>query len=305
MSWERAREKLLKVIVPLMEDKDKGTQWVELLGRSKDGMRLGACIVIDFRYGAIEPKVFADILEHLDFSKEDAQKNACWAFHDAIMNHPANRHSEDKSCFSCSSGFAADGKAPEAYARVLNISDFIGRVVSTKEKPMSALNRDDKARVKRMYFEREDQPWEDLERNWSGKMGRVFVTSWHDLSRLLASKDGKADPGRVVNDALGLGLPVTVEFIAVKYPGALDARFHQPSVLDVDWANVNWYVSQRNVNGWGRAQRCSGSGPAAPERVHRKLESISGGFSGKYIGTPRKALEENRDKLLKEAFARM
>lgn len=306
MSWNRAKEAILEEIVPLMRDADKGRRWVEMLGQSRDGMRLAACIFIDFNYGAIRPRVFAYILDHLDFSKEDARRNACWAFHDALMNHPHNLRTEDQSRFSCRSHFRAqDGDSEVAYARVLNLSDFIGRVVSTKEKPILALNRDDRARVRRMYFEREDRPWDDLERTWSGKMGRVFVTSWDHLTDLLSGAEGAADPGRVVNDAMGLGLPITVEFVAVKYPGAINAQFRQPTVLDADWANRNWYVSQRNVDGWGLAHSCSGNMAAAPERVHRKLDSVCGGFSGKYIGAPREGLDENREGLLQDAFARM
>lgn len=139
MSWEIVREELLQNVVTRMTpiNKEKGERWVDLLGQTLDGQRLGACIVIDFRCQALEPDIFASILDYLDFSNDDAQRSACWAFHNAVMNHPKNQHRADNGHFACASDFKVESSTPDAYVRVLDLGAFITYVLDTNENPMS------------------------------------------------------------------------------------------------------------------------------------------------------------------------
>ena len=302
MSWTVVRQELMLNVVPLMADHVKGEQWVELLGQTQDGQRLGACAVIDFRYGSVTPDVFASILNYLDFSKEEAQRDACWAFNDAISNHPDTQRAGGVSPFSCSSCFTGGDGESVVYVRIMDLGTFIAHVLNSNDQPMSALSPDDRARAVRMYFTDEDEPWEEIDKMWTGSMGRVFVAPLDDLLNLLADA---ADPGNIVNDALGLGMKGNLEFVAVKYPAGFCASYHQPTALDANWSGGNWYISHRNVDSWGRTHRCSGQGAHARERVHLKADIICAGFSGKYIGRPVAAVTEDRDGLLNEAFARL
>jgi hypothetical protein len=154
-----------------------------------------------------------------------------------------------------------------------------------------------------MYFQGFEYPWEAIDRMWSGGQGRVFITSMTDLNNLLADTD---DPGGSLNDGLGLGMKGNVDFVAVKYATGLAFRVHQPTTLDGNWSSDNWYVSYKGDNKWGLTHRCSGIGSQARERVHKALSEINEGFfSGLYIGSPKKAISEDRDKLLEDAFGRM
>ena len=302
MSWEVVRNELLLTVVRSMGDKKIGERWIDLLGQTLDGQRLGACIVIDVRSGALSSIVFASILDSLDFSQEDAQNNACWAFQNAVESHPGNQSQPEKGHFACGSSFSVQISTSDVYVRILDLGDFITYLLDTNDRPMSALSEDDRARARRMYFSREYEPWEEIERMWTGSMGRAFITSLEDLNSLI---EDQVDPGYIVNDALGLGYSGKLEFVAVKYPDDLKMTCYQPTTLDTVWSNHNWYVSYGSNNCWGLTHRCSGNGQQARERVHRTLESVYEGFSGKYIGKPRATLVEDREKLLRDAFDRM
>src|SRR5437016_3638149 len=212
MSWEVVRNELLLTVVHSMGDKKTGERWIDLLGQTLDGQRLGACIVIDVRSGALSPIVFASILDSLDFSQEDAQNNACWAFQNAVESHPGNQSQPEKGHFACGSSFNVQISTSDVYVRILDLGDFITYLLDTNDRPMSALSEDDRARARRMYFSREYEPWEEIERMWTGSMGRAFITSLEDLNSLI---EDQVDPGYIVNDALGLGYSGKLEFVAV------------------------------------------------------------------------------------------
>jgi hypothetical protein len=306
MSWDIVRDELLASVVSLMavEKQDDGRRWVDLLELEKDedGKRLGACIVIDVRHGAVPATTFASILDCLDFSKEACTKSAIWAFHDALQSHPSSR--SNPCHFVCCSNFSVEhtSESMDEYVRVLDISDFIIYVLDENGHHAAALTQDDRDRAKRMYFRSFDDPWEAIDRMWSGGKGRVFVTALKDLIELLSDDD---DPARNINDALGLGMKGNLDFVAVKYPSGINLTVHQPTTLDGNWANTNWYLSHKGDNRWGLTHRCSGIGSQARERVHKALPIIEEGFSGLYIGPPKGAVHEDRAKLLEDAFARL
>ena len=306
MSWNIVRDELLdKVVSQMRIDKQAdGRRWVELLEQSADGKRLGACIVIDVRSGALPATTFASILECLDFSKEGSRKSANWAFHDALRNHPANRNESDHCNFVCSSRFSIENASDfdDEYVRILDLSDFIVFVLNCNDHPFSALSQDDRERAKRMYFNGFDSPWEAISKMWSGGKGRVFITALKDLTDLTYGQD---DPAGNLNDALGLAMKGNLELVAVKYAAGLEFTVHQPTTLDGNWADDNWYLSHKGDNKWGLTHRCSGVGLPARERVHKQLPTIEEGFSGLYVGCPKQAVREDRDKLLEDAFARM
>lgn len=303
MSWEIVQDVLLRQVIGRMTaNRENGERWVNLLGQTLDGQRLGACIAIDLRYGALTPEVFASILECLDFSREEAQQSSCWAFQDALENHPSNQSHPTKGNFVCASRFTASISSSDAYVRILDMGDFITYLLDTNDNPMSALSEDDRARARRMYFGHEYEPWEEIERMWTGSLGRAFITSFADFDNLI--KD-QIDPGHLVNDALGLGLSGGVEFVAVKYPDGINIACYQPTTLDTVWSKKNWYVSYKNNDCWGLTHCCSGDGPPMRERVHRALDKVYRGFSGKYVGKPRMYLTEDRHKLLQDAFDRI
>jgi len=307
MSWDVVRQELLSLVVIEMTiaKQADGRRWVDLLGQSVDGKRLGACIIIDIRHGALSASTFASILDHLDFSKQGSQKSGCWAFHDALQNHPAHLANPTDCPFVCASSFSLSysESSDEEYVRVLDLSDFIVYVLDSNDHPFSALAQDDRDRARRMYFEGFDSFWEAIEKMWTGGMGRVFVTSSKDLLELLSEDND--DPGRNVNDGLGLGMTGNLEFVAVQYAPTLKLTVHQPTTLDGNWSSRNWYVSHKGGDHWGRTHRCSGIGSQARERVHKGLPVIEEGFSGRYIGAPKRPLAEDRDKLLEDAFDRM
>lgn len=306
MSWEIVRDELLNNVVSLMtaEKQDDGRRWIELLGEETDGKRLGACIIIDIRSGALPAATFASILDCLDFSKEGSRVSARWAFHDAMQNHPANRADPSSCQFVCASSFSVQNSSnpQDIYVRVLDVSEFIIFVLNYNGHSSAALTREDRERAKRMYFKGFDHPWEAIDRMWSGGKGRVFVTALEDLDELISNQ---TDPGATVNDALGLGMKGEIDFVAVKYEPGTALTVHQPTTLDGNWANDNWYVSCKGHDNWGLTHRCSGVGSAARERVHKALPLIPEGFSGVHIGPPIAPVQEDRDKLLEDAFGRM
>lgn len=298
MPWLDVKTVLLDRVIPLMTDQGKGREWVEVLEHSPDGPRLGACIAIDVVSGSLPPDIFASVLDLINLPITDAR----WSFADAVERHPDN--------FVCASSFTPTPlEHDDVYVRVLELGNFITYYAGPAHS-YSSLDPDDVREVQRVFFSPDDdEEWPDIDVEWSGSMGRIFVLSHKELTNLI---DGITDKGAVVNDSLGLGKDRGVGdddkplFVKVIYPDDFSYTCVQPTTLDVPWTYPTWfYLSYGDADTWGRTHSCSGRGKNVRERVHFRLAYLTGSYSGRIIGTASSPLVADRYSLLAEAYNRL
>ena len=300
MSWDQVRQVLLEEIIVLMRDPAKGREWLNQLEYCEDGKRLGACIVIDTLSGAMKSKAFADILEGIDLLIGDSRR----AF-GAVAGDPPD---PALICASCFEGDDLD--APDAYARVVELGGFIDYYVGPVYH-RSSLDPEDVNDVRADFFmDGTNENWPDLNVEWSGRFGRVFVSSRRELDQLLLGVP-ENERGTMVNDALGLGFEAGVgpdgkaELVAVQYPTSVALRAYQPTTFDVPWLDPGgYYISFGNVDRWGRTQSCSGTKPQVRERVHKGFGDSLSHYQGLYIGVSLSVLDDQAT-LLRESFRRV
>jgi hypothetical protein len=303
MAWNQAKAVLIERVIPLMREPANGTTWIinlENEASCKDGRRLGVCMAIDVLSGALEPKVFASVLDMVDQDEIDARR----AFGIAFDKFP------DKESLVCVSNLVAPPlEADDFYMRILLLRDFIEYYVSPNN-PHS-FDPADVEDVRLSYFgENAPSDLSDIETWWTGLNGVVWVMS-HSEYVALTSGMQPNERGTILNDALGLGKGPSravndgVELVAVRYPNSFTHACSQPSTLDAYWVNYSWYyLSYTKEDGWGRTQSCSGTAGAIRERVHRGFEGLSADFSGLHVGGITNVTEA-REKLLTEGYRRL
>ncbi len=295
--WNSIRSIIAERVIPLMATPDNGIAWLSALEVAEDGHRLGACIAIDVLAGAIDSLYFSAVLDKIDLVIPDARHS----FAKAVGEPPPDT-------LICASRFCAD-HSDETYVRVLELSTFIEFYVRPTYYKVP-FDPEDVNDVREDFFGGEaGQSWPDLTVEFSGTFGRVFVTSLTDFEAVLndAAYDRR---GTVVNDAFGLNLDTGVgtdnhpEFVAVKYPQAIEETSHQPTTFDVSWVYPGaFYLSFKDLDLWGRTQSCTGKGRQVRERVHKRTVDTMARFEGVYIGVSER-LSPDRAQLLEEAFVR-
>lgn len=300
MSWNKVQTVLLDYVVSLMRNEVRGKVWVSKLERCEEGSRLGVCIAIDVLSGALEPQVFADILERVDENKANARH----AFAEVVGDPPDPR-------LICASRFniPALGGA-DVYVRLLELGAFIDFYVGPVYHK-SSLDPEDVNDVRTDFFTGDaTEHWPDITVEWSGRFPRVFVTALDELESLLAGvPDGER--GAVANDAFGFGLEEGVgednkpEFVAVRYTDSAGAEFYQPTTFDVSWVDAGgYYLSFGDEDKWGRTQSCSGLGGQVRERIHRGFTDSLSRYKGLYIGVA-SVPAADRNELLEEGYRRL
>jgi hypothetical protein len=303
MSWDKIKKFLLDNVIDSMNDPTRGRKWLNALEKKScpDGKRLGACIAIDVKSGALTGQTFADILDTMDTSPA-ALKDACRAFGITLAKHPK------QAAFICASQYSGD-PLPKTnhYVRVLSLDAFIEFYVQPTYAAIGfdQVSLDD---VRTMFF---DEPVHsnlgEIEAWWSGRNGNVWVLSYEDLDKLVGQSTG-AERASLLNDALGMGIDGKdlhwPELVAVYYPSDLDVECRQPTTLDASWDMPgSYYVSYGNFDRWGRTHSCSGERERIRERVHLKFKNLTRDYSIYQLGIV-SDLKVDRNKLLDEAFTR-
>jgi hypothetical protein len=299
MAWKKVRAFLEAALIDRLRDPSLGRDWLDSLVDSLDGRRLGACIGIDLRSGAVQSELYVEVLNCLARPFVDPAE----AFARALEGFPARKDLIARSAFN-----QAACNDSLSYVRVLDLAAFIKFYAS----PGYSYSLGDAMEVRRIFLEEFDgKTLEDVKTPWSGPRDRIWVLPADDLSQHEIPGDGD-QTARVLNDVLGLGKEVGLppstppELIYVRYPKDYDAcACAQPTALDAEWSRRGgYYLSYANLDHWGRTQSCSGRPEYCRERVHGELPSgLDERFSASQIGRTAPVIR-NRVALLRQAYRR-
>jgi len=296
-TWKDVATLLRATLAPTVSSTTKLARWIEQLRKVPDGEILGVCLAIDLASKSLSGNLIGKIIDILDVSRANQRLQ----FQLAVDNHPDSRNLVCASMI-----FGPPLGNPDSYARILSVEAFITHFVGPSMPaylPLSALS---KRQVKRRFLNSRGGNLGTIDRWWSGRRGVTWVLSASAL-RALAPKNRLRDSASVVNDALGLGHPISTELMMVVYPKGIDnfIQLKAPTVLDNDWEHPGgFFISLGGANGWGLTQSCSGEYPGIPERVHGGIKNPSDKFKTLPLGEVAK-FSTDRDRLIKEAYRRL
>ncbi len=300
VQWKDVRKFLKDKVISQMKDQARGNSWLEGLGLSTDGQRLGVCIAIDILSDALEPKIFAEIIERVDLKIGDSQvafARAVEKLTDDRFNSPSKHRREAET----------EG---DHYVRVLRMDEliryYIGPTTITPIRKLHQLRH----YVKTYFEDNEQLTLGEFDRCWCGNRERAWVLEREEYERLRddAAKAGVGLP-TLLMDVLGFGNLPTIEnhlpeVVAVFYPSKIPVHSAQPTAVDAGWISKGgFYVSYYNEDRWGRTQSSSGKLDPVKERVHPKIEALTDEYVAVRLGTPVQPTV-NTKIILNTAFAR-
>jgi hypothetical protein len=299
VQWKDIRKFLKDKVILQMKDQPRGNAWLKGLGVSKDGERLGVCIAIDILSNALEPIIFAEILEHVDLKIGDSRV----AFAQSVGKLIGER-------FNCPSKYKTPPETEgNHYVRVLRMDDLIRYYIGPTT--ISPIAKPHELRhYEKTYFEDKEQlSLGEFDRCWCGRRERVWVLERSEYEKL---RDEAAKTGglpTVLMDALGFGglTPIddyVPELVAVLYPTKIPVHSAQPTAVDAEWVSEGgFYLSYYNEDQWGRTHSSSGKLPPVRERVHPKIEKLTDDYVAVRLGAPAE-LAVDTSGILKTAYAR-
>jgi len=299
VQWKDIRKFLKDKVVSQMKDQARGNAWLKGLRLSRDGERLGICMAIDIRSNALEPTIFAEILEHVDLKIGDSRV----AFAQALVKLIDER-------FNCPSKYKTPPETEgNDYVRVLKMDDLIRYYIGPTAITPNPKPHELRHYVKTYFEDKEQLALGEFDRCWCGRRERVWVLERSEYERL---RDEAAKTGglpTVLMDALGFGGLSVIddyvpELIAVLYPPKIPVHSAQPTAVDAEWTSEGgFYLSYHNEDQWGRTRSSSGKLPPVKERVHPKIEKLTDDYVAVRLGAPAE-LAVDTNGILKTAYAR-
>jgi hypothetical protein len=270
--------------------------WIDELGTSTQGRRLGASLAIDIKHGALKESLIDEVLGSLS-----GDSDATVSFTDGL-NASGLRH--QYLCQSELSAPALDGG--RRYVRILEIGQFTEHY----GKPFGlSLNVADVNRMRHMFLTQKPGVLSAIRVPWRGALENAWVTS-DDQVNELKSQSSQGSLGTRLNNALGFGLDdgwspnLLPDFVGVVYPSDFDGPCVQPTTFDVNWDVAHQYVSYVKLDGWGRTASCDGIVSGCLERVHSTLpDGLPAEFHALYVGESDPVTIDDAQ-LLKQAYER-
>jgi hypothetical protein len=299
MSWSIVAARLQAFLTPVLNDPTRFHAWLAVASGVPEAIRLGACLAIDLKSGALNPKTVGQVFDLLPLAEPDPVA----AFEQAFGLHSL------ATTLVCSSELHCDYlNPPDHYIRFLTLAEFVTYLVG----PTHGVLPDaaGAAWVMKRYFSPGPTGLQTVRQIYAGRKGVVWIASAQEINALVVGRTHD-DAATFLNDALGLGkgpgiLGAKTELVSIEYPEGFDKAVacRQPCTFDAWWGCSTWYfLSYGKVDGWGRTRSCSGNADELRERVHGSINKLTDEYKASFIGYVTPAIP-NRGKLTLAALDR-
>lgn len=284
MNWQEIEDKLIRIITPYLDDsKELVNNWISSLGQNKYLQIFGLSLFLDLDHKHVDLAFFCKVLSDLDETISHPIDNFNYAFKKYAERNKLNI--EDFSCLNLHGPQPID--VDDCYLRVVPIESFIKYYLNKIPDPTTI------ELVINEYFKDSSDGDFSVIQNWGGgpPLCLNWVASFEEMRREFGPLVNK---GTIITQRLGLklmggqsksGKPIVV---AIKYPTTFSLLAYQPTFIDgflgVRNETDSLYMSIEDVDSWGKTIPSNGQGDGLKERIHKKIDQLTDGFSGLEIG---------------------